>query len=150
MVWILAAFIGPLIGSHCLHFFSVDCVGSYAATALLAFIALPLLFFVPLTPRSCCASILCIFISFNKFSRLLCDAILHQRRHDGHGDDRKPISYVWLRWLSPARCRQCYSVALIGHVCAFFNHRRPIARFGAQKIALMGVVILLTGCAWHY
>lgn len=144
---ILAALLGPLIGSHSLHFFSVEYVGSYTATALLAVFALPLLLFAPLPPRKTAVELPAFSLQSLNFTvlsaMLFCTA--------GYA----MMAMVMLASpLAMAGCgyhpQDAASVIqwhLLGMFVPSLMTGKLIARFGAQKIALVGVVILLAGCA---
>jgi MFS family permease len=144
---ILAALIGPLIGSHSLHFFSMDYVGSYAATALLAFIALPLLFFVPRTPRTLGASLPTFSfqsINFQAFCAMLFCTSGYAMM--GMVMIASPLAMSGCGY-HPHDAASVIQWHLLGMFAPSLITGKMIARFGAQKIALTGVVILLTGCA---
>ncbi len=144
---ILAALFGPLIGSYSLHFFNVDYVGSYAATGLLALLALPLLFFVPLSARNAAVAIPKFSIksiNFHIFSAMLfCTAgyavmgmvmLASPLAMSGCGYHPQDAASV-IQW------------HLLGMFAPSLITGKLIARFGAQKIALLGTAILLGGCA---
>lgn len=144
---ILAAFLGPLIGSHSLHFFSIDYVGSYTATALLACIALPLLLLVPLTSRNA-SGVLPKFslqsISFQAFCAMLFCTSGYAMM--GMVMLASPLAMSGCGY-HPQDAASVIQWHLLGMFAPSLITGKMIARFGAQKIALTGVVILLTGCA---
>jgi MFS family permease len=145
---ILAALFGPLIGSNSLHFFSIDYVGSYTATSLLALISLPLLFFVTLPTRTTTGAILAFFIksiNFHVFSAMLfCTA--------GYGMMgmvmlASPLAIADYGY-HPQDAASVIQWHLLGMFAPSLITGKLIARFGAQKIALLGTFILLNGCAF--
>lgn len=144
---ILAAFLGPLIGSHSLHFFSIDYVGSYTATALLACIALPLLLLVPLTSRNA-SGVLPKFslqsINFQAFCAMLFCTSGYAMM--GMVMLASPLAMSGCGY-HPQDAASVIQWHLLGMFAPSLITGKMIARFGAQKIALTGVVILLTGCA---
>jgi MFS family permease len=145
---ILAALCGPLIGSHSLHFFSVDYVGSYTATAVLALLALPLLFFVPLTPRNA-AIILPRFslqsINFKVFSAILFCTSGYAMM--GMVMLASPLAMSGCGY-HPHDAASVIQWHLLGMFVPSLITGKLIARFGAQKIAFIGVAILLAACAF--
>lgn len=144
---ILAALLGPLIGSHSLHFFNVDYVGSYTATALLAFIALPLLLFVPLAPRNASGSLPQFSfrsINFQAFSAILFCSTGYAMM--GMVMLASPLAMSDCGY-HPQDAASVIQWHLLGMFAPSLMTGKMIAQFGAQKIALTGVVILLAGCA---
>lgn len=144
---ILAAFLGPIIGSRSLHFFSIDYVGSYTATALLALVALPLLVFAPLAPRSVsgplpgfslrainfqafCAMLFC-SCGYAMMGMVMLASPLAMSGCGYHPQDAASV----IQW------------HLLGMFAPSLITGKLISRFGAQKIALAGVTVLLAGCA---
>ena len=144
---ILAALLGPLIGSHSLHLFSIDYVGSYSATVLLAFIALPLLLIAPLAPRNTSGPLPKFSlqsINFQVFSAMLfCTS--------GYAMMAMVMLASPLALASsgyhPHDAASVIQWHLLGMFAPSLIAGKLIARFGAQKIALTGVIILLLGCA---
>ncbi len=144
---ILAALMGPLIGSHSLHFFSVDYVGSYSATALLAFIALPLLLFVPLPSRNAAVSLPKFsfrVINFNAFSAMLFCTSGYAMM--GMVMLASPLAMSGCGY-HPQDAASVIQWHLLGMFAPSLVTGKLIGRFGAQRIALTGVVVLLLGCA---
>ncbi|MET0356265.1 MAG: MFS transporter, partial [Cellvibrio sp.] len=144
---ILAALCGPLIGSHSLHFFDMDYLGSYSVTVLLALLALPLLITVPLAPRNAAAILpeLSIrSINFKVFSAILfCTSgyaimgmvmLASPLAMSGCGYHAQDAASV-IQW------------HLLGMFVPSLITGKLITRFSAQKIALVGIGILLSGCA---
>lgn len=144
---ILAALFGPLIGSQSLHFFNVDYVGSYAATGLLALLALPLLFFVPLSARTATSAVPTFSISsinFHVFSAMLfCTAGYAMM---GMVMLASPLAMSGCGY-HPQDAASVIQWHLLGMFAPSLVTGKLIAKFGAQKIALLGTVILLGGCA---
>lgn len=144
---ILAALFGPMIGSNSLHFFSVDYLGAYIASALLALIALPLLLLVPFAPRQ--ALLLTQRFQFKDINPTALMAMLFCT--SGYA----MMAMVMLA--SPLAMAACGYHAtdaasviqwhLLGMFLPSLLTGKFIARFGAQKIAGIGVAILLCGCA---
>ncbi|GGY62425.1 MFS transporter [Cellvibrio zantedeschiae] len=144
---ILAAFVGPMIGSHSLHFFNVDYVGSYSATALLAFIALPLLAFGPLASRNAHAPLPKLSfkaINFNAFSAILFCTSGYAMM--GMVMLASPLAMSGCGY-HPQDAASVIQWHLLGMFVPSLVTGKLIARFGAQKIAFAGVTILLSGCA---
>lgn len=144
---ILAALLGPLIGSHSLHFFSTDYVGSYLATALLAFFALPLLAFVPLPARQVAGDLPKFSVQSINFqvlsAMLFCTAGYAMM---GMVMLASPLAMAGCGY-HPQDAASVIQWHLLGMFVPSLITGKMIARFGAQKIALVGVVILLAGCA---
>lgn len=144
---ILAAVAGPLIGSHSLHFFSVDYVGSYAATAVLAILALPLLIGAPLPPRNSglvLPSIQLKSINFTAFSAMLYCTSGYAMM--GMVMLASPLAMSGCGY-HPQDAASVIQWHLLGMFAPSLITGKLIARFGAQKVALTGVIILLSGCA---
>jgi MFS family permease len=144
---ILAALLGPLIGSHSLHFFTMDYVGSYSVTALLALIALPLLLFVPLAPRDASGPLptpSLRSINFQAFSAMLFCTSGYAMM--GMVMLASPLAMSGCGY-HPQDAASVIQWHLLGMFAPSLITGKMIARFGAQKIALVGVVILLSGCA---
>ncbi|MFO1390137.1 MFS transporter [Cellvibrio sp.] len=144
---ILAAFAGPLIGSHSLHFFAIDYVGSYAATALLALLALPLLMRVPLPPRN--AGVVLPDFNFKSINFTALSAMLFCTSGYammGMVMLASPLAMSGCGY-HPQDAASVIQWHLLGMFAPSLVTGKLIARFGAQKIALTGVVILLSGCA---
>jgi len=144
---ILAALLGPLIGSQSLHFFSVDYVGSYAATGLLALLALPLLLLCPLAPRSA-VNLVPKFsfgsVNFHVFSAMLfCTAGYAMM---GMVMLASPLAMSGCGY-HPQDAASVIQWHLLGMFAPSLITGKLIARFGAQKIALIGTAILLGACA---
>lgn len=144
---ILAALLGPLIGSQSLHFFSVDYVGSYAATGLLALLALPLLLLCPLAPRSA-VSLVPKFsfssVNFHVFCAMLfCTAGYAMM---GMVMLASPLAMSGCGY-HPQDAASVIQWHLLGMFAPSLITGKLIARFGAQKIALIGTAILLGACA---
>lgn len=143
---ILAAFVGPLIGSHSLHFFSVDYVGSYLATALLALVAVPLLLRVPLTPRSAGGPLPPFSmksINFSALSAMLFCTTGYAMM--GMVMLASPLAMSGCGY-HPQDAASVIQWHLLGMFAPSLITGKLIARFSAQKVALVGVIILLTGC----
>ncbi len=143
---ILAALFGPMIGSNSLQLFSVDYLGAYIASALLALIALPLLLLVPIAPRQ--AMLLTQRFQFKDINPAALMAMLFCT--SGYA----MMAMVMLA--SPLAMAACGYHAtdaasviqwhLLGMFLPSLLTGKFIARFGAKKIACIGVVILLFGC----
>ncbi len=143
---ILAALAGPIIGSNSLHFFSVDYLGAYVASSLLALFALPLLLFVPIPARQ-------VLLNTQKFqfkdiNRTALTAMLFCT--SGYA----MMAMVMLACpLAMASCGYHAADAasviqwhLLGMFAPSLLTGKIITRFGAKKIALIGVCILVFGC----
>ena len=144
---VLAALAGPIIGSSGLHFFSVNYLGAYVASALLALLALPLLFFVPTPTRQVVANVQ--KFQFADINRTAFTAMLFCIT--GYA------VMAMVMMASPLAMASCgYHAAdaasviqwhLLGMFAPSLLVGKIIARFGAQRIAFVGVGILALGCA---
>jgi MFS family permease len=143
---ILAAFAGPLIGSHSLHFFSIDYVGSYFATVLLVLLALPVLLRAPLVPRNANVS-LPVFrfksINFKAGSAMLFCTSGYAMM--GMVMIASPLAMSGCGY-HPQDAASVIQWHLLGMFAPSLVTGKLIARFGAQTIALAGIIILLSGC----
>lgn len=139
---ILAALLGPMIGSASVHFFSVDYLGAYIASALLALVALPLLLLIPIAPRQ--ALLLTQKFKLKDINRTALTAMLFCT--SGYA----MMAMVMLA--SPLAMAGCGYHAtdaasviqwhLFGMFLPSLLTGKLITRFGAQKIACIGVGIL--------
>lgn len=143
---ILAALLGPLIGSNSLHFFSVDYLGAYIASGLLALFALPLIFFAPIPERQ--AVLTTNKFQFKDLNRTAVTAMLFCTA--GYA----VMAMVMLA--SPLAMSNCGYHAtdaasviqwhLLGMFAPSLLTGKLIGRIGAQPVAFIGVSILIIGC----
>lgn len=144
---ILAALCGPLIGSYSLHFLTTDYLGSYIATVLLALLALPLLIIVPLAPRDVAMTLPSLSlknVNVDVFSAILfCTSsyaimgmvmLASPLAMSGCGYHAQDAASV-IQW------------HLLGMFVPSLITGKLITRFGSQKIAVLGIAVLLSGCA---
>ncbi len=143
---ILAALLGPMIGSNSLHLFSVDYLGAYVASALLALVALPLLLLIPIAPRQALlptqkfqlkdinrTALIAIFFCTSGYAMMTMVMLASPLAMTGCGYHATDAASV-IQW------------HLLGMFLPSLLTGKLIARFGAQKIALIGAGILISGC----
>jgi MFS family permease len=145
---ILAALLGRLICNYSLHLFSMDYLGSYLISALLALIALPLMVVLPLVERKALNKVSTFSLASIDFTAL--QAILFCS-----------IGYLVMAMVmlaSPLAMAGCGFHAtdaasviqwhLLGMFAPSLITGKLIARYGARPIALVGVAILIMGCVY--
>lgn len=145
---IIAALVGPWLGSQGLHLFTVDYFGSYLLTAVLALLAVPVLWVTRLPPRqapqtteplilaqllrhpSLLPAVLFCAGSYGlmMFVMLATPLAIH---HQGHTTQAAASVIQW---------------HLLGMFAPSLITGKAIGRYGAQSIALLGCAVLGTGC----
>jgi MFS family permease len=144
---ILAALLGGIICQQSLHLFSQDYLGSFLVSALLAFLALPIMAIAPMAERKALVNSAALKISdVNIFA---VQAILFCS-----------LGYLVMAMImlaSPLAMSTCGFHAtdaasviqwhLLGMFAPSLLTGKLVQRFGAQQIALCGIGILLLGCS---
>ena len=147
---ILAALIGPWLGSRGLHFFQTEYLGSYLLTALLALMAFPVLAVLPMPPRKTTPSH-STPVPFRLLLRhpTLFPAVLFCA--GGYG------VMMYVMFATPLamyhggfEAHDAASVIqwhLLGMFAPSLFTGKSIGRFGAYRVAVLGCVVLGLGCA---
>lgn len=146
---IIAALIGPWLGSYGLQLFSVDYLGSYLLTALLALLALPVLLFMQLPSRKLPdLSLPPVLLKTVLQHPVFLPAVLFCA--GGYG----MMMFVMLAsplalthsGHSPGDAASVIQWHLLGMFAPSLLTGRAIGRFGAQPVALIGCLVLACGC----
>lgn len=145
---ILAALLGRFLSNESLHFFATDYLGSYLLSAVLALLALPLMWVVPLVETK----------ALSKSEPL--------RASDINFTGWQAILFCSMGYLVMAMVMLASPLAMAGcgfhatdaasviqwHLLGMFAPSlitgKLIARFGARQIALLGLATLMAGCLY--